>query len=329
MRVAARGTVELAAPETGKLARDRRFATTLARGLSVLRAFRADDDGLGNAELAARTGLPRSTVSRLTFTLRALGSLEHARGDERYRPGPVLLALGNVAAGAIPFVDAAAPPMQRLADDTGTLAVLGVRDGGKLLLVRTWRPRGVASLWLEVGHRVPILRSSSGHALLAALPDAALGRVIEVLTSHARRNGTEEGDGTDDVDASGAAGRSDATGAVEGTGTIESTGARRTLGERVALARRDASAQLDRSGFVIADPSTYFTPNIHAVAVPFHARQLAEPVVFACGATPADLSPERLHRDVGPALRASVDELARTTGQPGARRLREPEEDAP
>jgi len=28
---------------------DRRFATTLARGLMVLRAFRASDDGLTNA----------------------------------------------------------------------------------------------------------------------------------------------------------------------------------------------------------------------------------------------------------------------------------------
>ena len=54
---------------------DRRFATTLSRGLSVLRAFRPSDDGLGNAEIAARTGLPKSTVSRLTYTLQALGYL--------------------------------------------------------------------------------------------------------------------------------------------------------------------------------------------------------------------------------------------------------------
>ncbi|MGR3198908.1 MAG: helix-turn-helix domain-containing protein, partial [Paracoccus sp. (in: a-proteobacteria)] len=40
---------------------DRNFATTLARGLSVLRAFRADDDGLTNAQIAERTGLPKST----------------------------------------------------------------------------------------------------------------------------------------------------------------------------------------------------------------------------------------------------------------------------
>ena len=31
---------------------DPRFATTLARGLSVLRAFRVTDDGLSNADIA-------------------------------------------------------------------------------------------------------------------------------------------------------------------------------------------------------------------------------------------------------------------------------------
>ncbi len=157
---------------------DRRFSTALARGLAVLRAFRPGDDGLGNAEIAERTGLPKSTVSRLTFTLQALGYLGQARRNERYRPGPALLALGNVASASIRFVDLSAPLMQRLADDTGTLALLAVRDGAKMLLVRTWRPRGVSSLWLEVGHRLPLNRSSSGHALLAGLAEGDFERVV-------------------------------------------------------------------------------------------------------------------------------------------------------
>ncbi len=150
---------------------DRRFATTLARGLMVLRAFRASDDGLGNAEISERTGIPKSTVSRLTFTLQSLGYLSHTRRHDRYRPGPALLALGNVAQASISFVDLSGPIMQRLADETGTLSLLLVRDDTKLLIVKTWRPRGVASLWLEVGHRVPLNGSSSGHALLAAMPE--------------------------------------------------------------------------------------------------------------------------------------------------------------
>ena len=158
---------------------DRRFATTLARGLAVLRAFRPSDDGLGNADLAQRTGLPKSTVSRLTYTLQSLGYLNHAHRRDRYRPGPALLALGNIAALSMSFVELAGGPMQRLADETGTLSLMLVRDGEKLLIVKTWRPRDVSSLWLEVGHRLPVAGTSSGHALLAALPEDSLSAAIE------------------------------------------------------------------------------------------------------------------------------------------------------
>lgn len=178
---------------------DRRFATTLARGLSVLRAFRSSDDGLGNADISERTGIPKSTVSRLTFTLQKLGYLTHARRHDRYRPGPALLALGNMASASISFVDLSSPLMQRLADETGTLALLLVRDDGKLLIVKTWRPRGVASLWLEVGHRLPFNGTSSGHALLASTSEEGFDQIVTAadgdrgLNSRARNGNSPHG----------------------------------------------------------------------------------------------------------------------------------------
>ena len=54
---------------------DRQFVVALSRGLDVLRCFRASDPMLGNQEIAARTGLPKPTVSRLTHTLTRLGYL--------------------------------------------------------------------------------------------------------------------------------------------------------------------------------------------------------------------------------------------------------------
>ncbi len=153
--------------------KDRRFASTLARGLSVLRAFRASDDGLSHMEIAERTGLPNATVSRLTYTLRELGYLSHAGKNDRYRLGPAALAIGNVASASVSFLETAGAPMQQLANETGTLALLAVRDGEKMLLVKTWRPENTASIWLEPGHRIPIHGSSSGLAVVACLSDAA------------------------------------------------------------------------------------------------------------------------------------------------------------
>ncbi|GFE65590.1 IclR family transcriptional regulator [Litoreibacter roseus] len=151
---------------------DRRFANTLARGLGLLRAYRAGDDGLTHSELAARTGLPNSTVSRLTFTLSELGFLSHEGRNDRYRLGPAALALGNVATASVSFIDIGEALMQKLANDTGTLVSLAVSDDDRLMLAKTWRPSGTASIWLEPGHRIPVYGSSSGRAIVAALDDA-------------------------------------------------------------------------------------------------------------------------------------------------------------
>ncbi len=261
---------------------DRRFATTLGRGLSVLRAFRPSDDGLGNAEISARTGLPKSTVSRLTFTLQSLGYLNHARRHDKYRPGPALLALGNMASASISFVELSAPLMQRLADETRTLSLLLVRDHSKMLIVKTWRPRNVASLWLEVGHRLPFYGSSSGHALLGSLSAEGFDQTVE-----------------------------------------DADGDRGLTAERGQKVRRDAQNQLVTQGFVVSDPEDYFSPNIHAVAVPFHSRDLCEPVIFTCGAMPDGLSLKRMHADVGPKLCATVQELERLMGQGPSSAVRE------
>ena len=58
--------------------KDRQFVVALARGLELLRAFSFDDSFLGNQEIAARTGLPKPTISRLTHTLTKLGYLNYS-----------------------------------------------------------------------------------------------------------------------------------------------------------------------------------------------------------------------------------------------------------
>ena len=40
-----------------------------------------------------------------------------------------------------------------------------------MLLAKTWRPQGVATIWLEPGHRIPMFGSSSGQAVLATMSD--------------------------------------------------------------------------------------------------------------------------------------------------------------
>lgn len=156
-------------PEAG---RDRRFASTLAKGLSILQAFSASDRALGNRELARRTGMPPSTVSRMTFTLTQLGFLQQIKPEDSYRLGPAVMALGYTARAGLSFLPTAEPIMQELADEEGALVALAMRDGDAAMLTRCWRPRNTPTIWLTEGHRLPLERSSAGRAILAAAPRA-------------------------------------------------------------------------------------------------------------------------------------------------------------
>lgn len=147
----------------------------------MLRAFRTTDNGLTNAELAARCGLPKSTISRLTWTLRELGYLTRAEGEDRFRPGPSLVAVGHVAASSLSFIEPADGVMSALADQTGTLVLLAVRNFDRMIVLRTWTPKDVYSRWMEVGHRLPLQQRSTALAFAGALSSAEFASIDQRL----------------------------------------------------------------------------------------------------------------------------------------------------
>ncbi|SHJ30671.1 DNA-binding transcriptional regulator, IclR family [Shimia gijangensis] len=161
--------------------RDMRFSSTLARGLAVLRAFRPSDDGLGNQVISERTGIPKPTVCRLTKTLCADGYLTQGKRNDKYRLGPAALALGQIAGASFGFVDEATPVMQALANKTGVLVGIAIRDEDHMLMCKTWTPDATGREWMDVGYRMPISSSSSGRAFLAGLTDAAMSVVSEQI----------------------------------------------------------------------------------------------------------------------------------------------------
>lgn len=167
---------------------DRQFITSLHRGLEVLRAFRPDDHaGLSNGDLAERTELPNSTVSRLTYTLLKTGYLLYDSATGRYRMGVPVLSLGYACLSGIPVRDAAQGYMQKLADDCGegVLVALGGRDENTMTYLATARTQSVIALQLGVGSRISLARSAMGRAWLAACPEDQRSEVMETLQANA------------------------------------------------------------------------------------------------------------------------------------------------
>jgi DNA-binding IclR family transcriptional regulator len=101
-----------------------RRVAAVERALSVLHALSADEPELGTNELARRTGLNASTVSRLLATLVADGLVEHVPESGRYRLGLRLLELGNAVLARLDIRDVARPHLRALVAETGETATL-------------------------------------------------------------------------------------------------------------------------------------------------------------------------------------------------------------
>ncbi|HVV93151.1 MAG TPA: IclR family transcriptional regulator [Hyphomicrobiales bacterium] len=165
----------------GAAALDRRFVVALARGLDVLRAFRPGDGMLGNQEIAARTGLPKPTVSRLTYTLTTLGYLVRLERFGKYQIAPAALALGYSALAQGGLRHVARPHMQALADHAVAAVALGARDQRRMIYVEQCVSAQALMVRLDVGSRIPIASSAMGRAMIAALPDGERAALMAEL----------------------------------------------------------------------------------------------------------------------------------------------------
>jgi DNA-binding IclR family transcriptional regulator len=149
---------------------DRHFVTALARGLEVLSCFRAGNRTFGNAEIAQRCKLPKSTVSRLTATLLRLGYLIQV-GDGRYRLGTASLSLGSAMLARLDVRTTGRAVVQELADFSHGMVSLGARDRLSMIYIENCRSSAALTLSLDVGSRIPVAFTSMGRAWLAAVSD--------------------------------------------------------------------------------------------------------------------------------------------------------------
>ncbi len=161
--------------------RDRQFATTLARGIDILLAYRPGESLLGNRDFVLRTGLSKSTVARLTHTLAALGYLRHDVALGKYRLGAAVLAPAYPLLCGMPIRQLARPLMQAMADEVSGAVSLGVRDRTQMIYVETALSTPDLAFAPDVGAAMPMLASAIGKAWLCRAPAEASAPVLNRL----------------------------------------------------------------------------------------------------------------------------------------------------
>jgi len=167
-----------------KPATDRSFVVALSRGLDVLRAFHPNDGLLGNQELAARTKLPKPTVSRLTYTLTKLGYLTPVPRFEKYQLAPSAMALGYAALANLGVRHLSEAFREEVMRETGGAVAVGARDRLSMIYFGQSRNGLTLGVQLDVGSRIPIATTAMGRAYIWALPPEERAVLLRELREH-------------------------------------------------------------------------------------------------------------------------------------------------
>lgn len=138
----------------------------LDRAVAVLNAFTPDDRSLALADIAARTGLYKSTILRLA------GSLLHAQllerlADGRYRIGPAAFRLGALYQRSLAATDILLPVMRELSDRTLESVAFYVRSGEVRTCLYRIEAQHPIRYTIREGDVLPLYIGSGGRVLAA------------------------------------------------------------------------------------------------------------------------------------------------------------------
>jgi IclR family acetate operon transcriptional repressor len=178
-------------PPTGRPAERRLEA--VERALRVLDAFLEVPGEAGTNEIARRTGINASTVSRLLSTLVAGGYVEHLPDTGRYRLGPHLIRLANHMMSSLDLRALARPHLAVLEEATGETATLSIAGEREAVTVDFVPSRQSVASVARVGRPSVAHATATGKVMLAfgpaPLPEGDLERFTErTLTGKALRN---------------------------------------------------------------------------------------------------------------------------------------------
>ena len=153
------------------------FVLSLARGLRVIEAFDGRPQGLSIADIARATELSRAAVRRLLITLELLGYIES--NGRKYRLRHRVLHLGMSYLSSSSLATVSQPAVQKITDDLGESSSVCVLDGDEALCVARAVRRGLMSLDVSTGSRLPVHCTAAGRVLLATLAEEQLASQLE------------------------------------------------------------------------------------------------------------------------------------------------------
>ncbi len=157
----------------------------LARGLQVLRALNAMEDGRATSQqLADLTGLHRTTVRRLLETLMEEGFVRRSPSDDSFRLTLAVRSLSEGFTDTERIATVAPPLMGQLLQRVAWPSDLTTPDGDAMIIRETTHRFSRLSFHRAmVGRRLPMVLTAAGRAYFATCPDEEREDILELLRS--------------------------------------------------------------------------------------------------------------------------------------------------
>lgn len=144
-------------------------------------------------EVVRKLGLNKSTVFNILHTLADLKVVDRGE-DGLFHLGTQLYLLGHAAAKRPGLIRTVHPFLVQFNHATTLSAFLGIRSGRHAVILDKVDDAFDIKISSEVGMRLPLFAGASGKALLSALPDREIDRLLETtqLKSYTAKTMTEK-----------------------------------------------------------------------------------------------------------------------------------------
>jgi IclR family acetate operon transcriptional repressor len=151
---------------------------SLSRALTLLKTLAKNDHGLGLSELAHQVKLPVSTAHRLLSTLQHENFVRYDAQRGVWLVGVQAFVVGCAFLRSRELTAIARPLMQELMERSGETVNLAVEEGGEVVYMAQAECRQTMRAIARPGGRAAMHASALGKALLAAMPEAEVKRII-------------------------------------------------------------------------------------------------------------------------------------------------------
>lgn len=143
---------------------------SVERAFAVLRALHSNGSAISLATIAERTGLPKSTASRLVSTMVGIGVIERVP-EAGYVFGRELRAIVHPGVGPSDLVGVSATYLRDLVRDVGEDAGLAIPDGDHMLYIDQVQKTGPVQVRDWTGERFENHTTAAGYVFLASWED--------------------------------------------------------------------------------------------------------------------------------------------------------------